>query len=188
MPNTMYCGWVPLRLSDSDHVPQFCLNDHKRCFRCMNHRQSTHHSAFDKPVELHWWTCGDKVIGYDRTRTRDPLILGRIQRIEEVSWTTSWFSRRRRRKVEQHLFNPARIGFQGFTVDWCWIVLWYHWHSTSNVDCTIIKAYPTSYTHSRAEIHANVSKYYVIHTSNIQILLFDSNNKGKVESVDHVMV
>jgi hypothetical protein len=23
-------------------------------------------SAFDKPVELHWWTCGDKVIRYDQ--------------------------------------------------------------------------------------------------------------------------
>jgi hypothetical protein len=30
----------------------------------MNYRQSTHH--FDKPVELHWWIHGDKVIGYDR--------------------------------------------------------------------------------------------------------------------------
>jgi hypothetical protein len=24
--------------------------------RCINHRQSTHNLAFDKPVELHWWT------------------------------------------------------------------------------------------------------------------------------------
>jgi hypothetical protein len=29
-------------------------------FSCMNHRQSTHQSAFDdKPVELCWWICGD---------------------------------------------------------------------------------------------------------------------------------
>jgi hypothetical protein len=32
----------------------------------MNHRQFTHHPVFDKQVELHWWTCGDKVIGYHR--------------------------------------------------------------------------------------------------------------------------
>jgi hypothetical protein len=41
-------------------------NDPKGSFRCMNHLQSTHHSAFDKTVELHRWTCGDKVIRYDR--------------------------------------------------------------------------------------------------------------------------
>jgi hypothetical protein len=35
-------------------------------FRFTNRRQSTHHLAFDEPVELHWWTCGDNVIGYDR--------------------------------------------------------------------------------------------------------------------------
>jgi hypothetical protein len=33
------------------------MNDPKGSFRCMNHRQSTHHSACDKPVKLHWWTC-----------------------------------------------------------------------------------------------------------------------------------
>jgi hypothetical protein len=43
-------------------IPQLFMNDPKGCFRCMNHRQSTQHSAFDKPVELNWWTCGDKVI------------------------------------------------------------------------------------------------------------------------------
>jgi hypothetical protein len=32
----------------------------------MNHRQSTHRSTFDNPVELHWRPCGDKVIGNDR--------------------------------------------------------------------------------------------------------------------------
>jgi hypothetical protein len=54
-----------------------------------------HHSAFDKPVELHWWTClsalsdpGDWILCHTRlvikwsgttgTRTQDPLILGRI--------------------------------------------------------------------------------------------------------------
>jgi hypothetical protein len=29
-------------------------------------RPSHHHSAFGKPVELHCWTCGDKVIAYDQ--------------------------------------------------------------------------------------------------------------------------
>jgi hypothetical protein len=39
----------------------------KGSFWCMNIRQSTNHSAFDKPVALHWWTCRDKVIGTTRT-------------------------------------------------------------------------------------------------------------------------
>jgi hypothetical protein len=42
------------------------LFDPNGYFRCMNHRQSTHHSAFDKPVELHWWTCGS---GIDHSTT-----------------------------------------------------------------------------------------------------------------------
>jgi hypothetical protein len=33
--------------------------------RCKNHKQSKHHSAFDEPVQLYWWTCRDKVISYD---------------------------------------------------------------------------------------------------------------------------
>jgi hypothetical protein len=41
-------------------------NDPKGSFRCMNQRQSTHHTAFDQPVKLHWWTCGVEVIGYNR--------------------------------------------------------------------------------------------------------------------------
>jgi hypothetical protein len=36
-----------------------------RCFWARESHESTHHSAFHKPVELLWWTCGDKVIGYD---------------------------------------------------------------------------------------------------------------------------
>jgi hypothetical protein len=46
-------------------------------FTCMNPRQSTPHSAIDKSVELHWWTCGDKLTGYNLTQTQDRLILGR---------------------------------------------------------------------------------------------------------------
>jgi hypothetical protein len=44
-------------------IPLLFSNDPKGSFRCMNHMQSTHHSAFDKPVKLHWWTCGDEVMG-----------------------------------------------------------------------------------------------------------------------------
>jgi hypothetical protein len=40
-------------------------NDHKGTFRCMNRRQSAHHSAVDKPGELHWRTCGEQVIEYN---------------------------------------------------------------------------------------------------------------------------
>jgi hypothetical protein len=37
---------------------------------------STTDLAFDKPVELHWWTCGDKVIGYDRdSNPWDPRLI-----------------------------------------------------------------------------------------------------------------
>jgi hypothetical protein len=34
--------------------PLLFLNDPEVSFRSMNHRHSTHDSAFDKPVELHW--------------------------------------------------------------------------------------------------------------------------------------
>jgi hypothetical protein len=30
------------------------LFDPKGYFRCMNHRPSMHHSAFDEPAEQHW--------------------------------------------------------------------------------------------------------------------------------------
>jgi hypothetical protein len=46
--------------------PLLFSNEPKECLRCMNHRQSTHHLAFDISVKLHWWPCGDKVIGYNR--------------------------------------------------------------------------------------------------------------------------
>jgi hypothetical protein len=82
---------VPLRPSDSyfgqywkprtGQIPVLVSNDPKRSFRCMNRRQSTCHSAFDKPVELHWSTCGDKVTGLG---TRDPLILERTTILEAI--------------------------------------------------------------------------------------------------------
>jgi hypothetical protein len=69
-----HCVWAPLRPSDSDigqnwktGTGRLFSKDPKRCFWCLNHRQSTHHPAFHESVELHWWTqCGDKVIWYDR--------------------------------------------------------------------------------------------------------------------------
>jgi hypothetical protein len=39
-------------------IPLLFSNDPKGSYKCMNHGQSTHHSAFDKPVKLCWWTCG----------------------------------------------------------------------------------------------------------------------------------
>jgi hypothetical protein len=82
-----HCGWASLRSSDSDfgqnwkpgtgEIPLLISNDPKVSFRCMNHTQSTYHSAFDKPVELHWWRCG-KWLCMTRTRTQDPLFLGRM--------------------------------------------------------------------------------------------------------------
>jgi hypothetical protein len=75
-----HCNWAPLKPSDSDfgqnrkpgtrEIPRS-----QRVLGCMTHRQSTYHLGFDKPVELHWWTCGDKVIGYDRdaeTESQEP--------------------------------------------------------------------------------------------------------------------
>jgi hypothetical protein len=48
----------------------------------LNHRQSTHYSAFDKPDALHWLTnimhVEIKWSGITGTRTWDPLILGRM--------------------------------------------------------------------------------------------------------------
>jgi hypothetical protein len=45
-------------------IPLLLLNHPKWSIRCMNHRSSTHHFAFDKPVELHWWNMW-KVIGFE---------------------------------------------------------------------------------------------------------------------------
>jgi hypothetical protein len=58
----------------SPEIPSLLFsNDAKGSFRCMNHMQCTHYSAFDKPVELHWWTCWDKVIGTTVTRNQGSL-------------------------------------------------------------------------------------------------------------------
>jgi hypothetical protein len=55
----------------SDHLDQstreislLFSNDPKGSLRCMNHRQSTQHSAPDKPVKLHWRTS-DRTYDYD---------------------------------------------------------------------------------------------------------------------------
>jgi hypothetical protein len=57
---TYHCGWAPLRPSDSDfgqnwkpgtkEILLLYSNGHKGSFRCVNHRQSTHHLTFDKPA------------------------------------------------------------------------------------------------------------------------------------------
>ena len=36
-------------------IPLLISKDSKGSFRCMDHRQTTHHLAFDKPVKLHWY-------------------------------------------------------------------------------------------------------------------------------------
>jgi hypothetical protein len=48
-----HCSWPPLRPGTRE-VPLLFSNDRKGSNRHMNHRQFTHHSIFDKPVELHW--------------------------------------------------------------------------------------------------------------------------------------
>jgi hypothetical protein len=71
-PNFFFCirslchsVWASLRLGDSGfgqnckprtgEIPLLFSIDPKGSFRQVNYRQSTHHLAFDKPVELHWW-------------------------------------------------------------------------------------------------------------------------------------
>jgi hypothetical protein len=64
-----HCGWAPLRSTDSKFCQNWKIEDwgdsptlfewSQGSFMCMNHRQSTHHLVFDKPVTLHWWTHVD---------------------------------------------------------------------------------------------------------------------------------
>jgi hypothetical protein len=67
--STIEAQWFQLQSEletwDRGEIPLLFSNDLQGCLRCMNHRQSTHHLAFDEPVSC-TWTCGDKVIGYDR--------------------------------------------------------------------------------------------------------------------------
>jgi hypothetical protein len=61
---------------------------------CFFKMQSTHHSAFDKPVELHWWTCVDKLIGYLNPVSFDPGPNQGSTTWPHISTLGMWFSSR----------------------------------------------------------------------------------------------
>jgi hypothetical protein len=57
-PVILISDWKP---GTGEIIPLLFLNDPKVPFRFTNHRQLKYQSAFDKPIELHWSTCGDKI-------------------------------------------------------------------------------------------------------------------------------
>jgi hypothetical protein len=91
-----HCRWGPVIQSLTrigGEIPLLFSNDPKGSFRCMNHRQSADQSPFDKPVELHRWTCGDKWLGNrPNLSTTDLHILTKWANTEEVlPWMKSMF-------------------------------------------------------------------------------------------------
>jgi hypothetical protein len=62
-------NWKP----GTSKIPLPSLTDPNGSFRCMNHKPSTHHSAIDKPVELHWHARNLNPGSFDPGRNIQPL-------------------------------------------------------------------------------------------------------------------
>jgi hypothetical protein len=84
-------------------IPLLFWSDPQWSFRCMNHRQSTNHLVFDKPVKLHWWN-----MDMTRIRSLDPLILPNVL----ITWAQI---------STDHSVKPLKEGvvayFQDATID-----------------------------------------------------------------------
>jgi hypothetical protein len=161
-------SWVPLKPSDSDFGQNwkagrftYFSNDPKVSFRCINHRQSTHHSAFDKPVI--WWICVNIIIkwlGMTGTWTSDPLILGR-PRLSAVKM--HWFFKT---FVQKSLANGI-TGNHGCCPKWANGILhlgflpkekpsnWYRVHSPANMALWAKNSRPL--TRSMTSLNADLS-------------------------------